>query len=337
MIISIPLQVVHENSYRADEHECPFGRTSIELVKLLCEILHIGEVPTEQGQEFHPMFFTHDHPFEEFYCICIVILNRTWKDMRATSEDFVKVFSVVREQIQRSLKERPSNLEDFKTKINSFTYAKITQLRQQERTSKEECESTASAIIKLKEKITPEIVALIKEQRLGFLVEGTRFLKYNTRGARSKDKFWYARLSPNHKVIHYGDCDEKTVPTLEELGNKIQVYEIKQLLVGKECPHMKDKSRKSAMNLAFSITFDNMDNSTLDFVAPDETVFNYWTDGINALIGLPMVSKQKDEDFKTLLSMEIKLRLLDTEGVDISQEPPPVPDSPDNYDFCFES
>lgn len=332
------MQVVHENSYRADEHECPFGRTSIELVKLLCEILHIGEAPTEQGQEFHAMFFTHDHPFEEFYCICIVVLNRTWKDMRATaSEDFGKVFSVVREQIQRSLKERPGNLEDFKTKINSFTYAKITQLRQQERTSKEECESTASAIVKLKEKITPEIIALIKEQRLGFLVEGTRFSKY-ARGARSKDKFWYVRLSPNHKVLHYGDCDEKTIPTLEELGNKVQVYEIKQLLVGKECPHMKEmRSRKSALNLGFSITFDNMDNSTLDFVAPDETVFNYWTDGINALLALPMVSKQKDEDLKTLLSMEIKLRLLDTEGVDISQEPPPIPDSPENYDFCFEN
>lgn len=155
--------------------------------------------------------------------------------MRATSEDFAKVFSVVREQVQRTLKERPGNLEDFKTKINSFTYSKITQLRQQERTSKEECESTASAIVKLKEKITPTIIALIKEQRLGFLVEGTRFSKYS-RGARSKDKFWYARLSPNHKVIHYGDCDEKTVPTLEELGNKIQVYEIKQLLVGKHFP-----------------------------------------------------------------------------------------------------
>lgn len=110
------------------------------------------------------------------------------------------------------------------------------------------------------------------------------------------------------------------------------------ILLGKECPHMKEmRSRKSALNLGFSITFDNMDNSTLDFVAPDETVFNYWTDGINALLGLPMVSKQKDEDLKTLLSMEIKLRLLDTEGVDISQEPPPIPDSPENYDFCFES
>lgn len=329
-------KVVHENSCRADEHDCQFGRTSIELVKMLCEILHIGEPPLEQGVDFHPMFFTHDHPFEEFFCVCIVVLNKTWKDMRATSEDFAKVLSVVREQITRSLRLRPSNFDDFKSKINTMTYANITALRQQERTSKEECESTASAIVSLKEKITPEVMALIKAQRLGYLVEGSRFSKYS-RGVRSKDKFWYARLSPNYKVIHYGDCDEKTVPTLEELGNKVLVIDIKQLLVGKECPHMKEmRARKSAVNLGFSITFDNMDNATLDFVSPDEQTFNYWTDAINALLGQPMVSKQKDEDFETLLSMEIKLRLLDTEGIDIS-ESPPIPDDPDNYDFNFES
>lgn len=97
------------------------------------------------------------------------------------------------------------------------------------------------------------------------------------------------------------------------------------------------RTRKSAVNLAFSITFEAMGHSTVDFVAPDETTFNYWVDGINALLGQEMVSKQKKEDFDTLLSMEIKLRLLDTEGVDISKDPPPIPEDPENYDFCFES
>jgi hypothetical protein len=43
----------------------------------------------------------------------------------------------------------------------------------------------------------------------------------------------------------------------------------------------------------------------------------------------PMISKQMDEDFETLLSVEIKLRLLDTEGVDISKEPPEIPMEPE--------
>ncbi|KAK9309611.1 hypothetical protein QLX08_000828 [Tetragonisca angustula] len=305
-------KVVLENSCRADEHECPFGRTSVELVKLLCEVLRIGEAPSEQGQSYHPMFFTHDHPFEEFYCVCIVLLNKTWKEMRATTEDFVKVFSVVREQITRALQCKPTGFDKFKNKLQQLTYSTITNLWQQERTSREEWESHARPIVELREQITPEILELIQQQRLGFLVEGTRFMKYSARGQRIKDKFWYVRLSPNHKVFHYGDCDEKSVPTIDELPTKLAVVEIRALLI------------------------DSVEVSSLDFVAPDEQVFDYWTDGINALLGNRMTSKEAENDLETLLSMDIKLRLLDTEGIDIPQDPPAIPDPPPNYDFCYE-
>ena len=279
------VKVVHENSCRADEYECPFGRTSIELVKVICEILRIGE-SFDQVKDFNPMFFTHDHPFEEFFCICIVALNKTWKDMRATSEDFSKVFDVVREQITRNLAGRPRDFESFRQKINELSYFKITEMRQQERTAREECESTATAIVSLKEKIRPEIISLIREQRLGYLVEGTRFSKF-IRGTRSKDKFWYVRLSPNHKILHYGDCDEKTVPTQEELKSELRVNEMKQLLVNKECPHIKEMKGRKPTTL-FSIAYDdNGEQKTLDFVAPDDTTFNYWIDGKNVAAGHP--------------------------------------------------
>lgn len=174
-------KVVLENSCRADEHECPFGRTSVELTKLLCTILKIGEAPSEQGQIYYPMFFTHDHPFEEFFCIAIVLLNKTWKEMRATTEDFVKVFSVVREQIIRALALQPTTLDKFRAHLQTLTYNEITSLWQQERTSREEWESHARPVVELKEQITPEIMELIQQQRLGFLVEGTRFTKYSIR------------------------------------------------------------------------------------------------------------------------------------------------------------
>uniref|UniRef100_A0A2D4I8C2 ELMO domain-containing protein n=1 Tax=Micrurus lemniscatus lemniscatus TaxID=129467 RepID=A0A2D4I8C2_MICLE len=84
------IRIVLENSSREDKHECPFGRSSIELTKMLCDILKVGELPSETGSDFHPMFFTHDRSLEEFFCICIQLLNKTWKEMRATSEDFNK-------------------------------------------------------------------------------------------------------------------------------------------------------------------------------------------------------------------------------------------------------
>jgi engulfment/cell motility protein 1 len=49
-----------------------------------------------------------------------------------------------------------------------------------------------------------------------------------------------------------------------------------------------------------------------------------------------MISKETDKDLETLLSMDIKLRLLDAEGIDIPQNPPPIPDLPPNYDFCYD-
>ena len=159
-----------------------------------------------------------------------------------------------------------------------------------------------------------------------------------SRGQRIKDKFWFIKLSSNHKVFHYGDCDEIIIPTTEELNNKLAVNDIKSLVIGKECPHMKDsKGRKGMHQLAFSLILDSAEMSSLNFVAQSDQVFTYWTDGINALLGQKMVSNETESDLKALLSMEIKLRLLDVEGIDIPQEPPPVPEEPLNYDYYFSS
>ncbi|KAJ8958174.1 hypothetical protein NQ318_006113 [Aromia moschata] len=259
-------KLVLENSCRADEHECPFGRASVELVRILCELLKIGEAPSEQCVTYQPLFLTHDHPFEECFCICIVLLNKTWKEMRATSEDFGKVASVGREQIVRALETTPASLEQLKNKLQSLTYGEITQLWQLERNTREEWESHAKPVVELREQITPDILGLIKQQRLAFLVEGTRFTKYSARGQRIKDKFWYMRLSPNHKVLHYGDCDEKSAPSTEELPSKLAVSDIRALSVGRDCPHM--KGRKASHQLAFSLALEGVDLQSLGLRGP---------------------------------------------------------------------
>lgn len=327
-------KVVHESSVRSDEHDMPFGRTSIELIKVLLDVLRIGKTPLEQSQDIQPIFFTHDHAFEELFCTSITTLNRTWKDMRATTEDFPKVFSVVREQITRTLQSHPKTMVDFTTKISTFTYAHICKLRQQERDSREEVESTAPAIVNLKKKITPEILELIKQQRLQYMCDGSRFLY---RSSNNKNKPYYLRLSPNYKELHYCEAEDKSgqsVPPLDDMKHKYHVNEMRQLLVGKDCPSAKNNRKHQYV---FAFTVDTGQQETQEFVASDESTFNHWIDGINVLLNQPMESGTMKEEFDALLSMEIKLRLLDTEGIDISRDPPPVPEEPDNYNFCFES
>ena len=48
-----------------------------------------------------------------------------------------------------------------------------------------------------------------------------------------------------------------------------------------------------------------------------------------------MTSELMKQDLETLLTMEIKLRLLDTEGITIPETPPPIPAEPANYDFAY--
>uniref|UniRef100_A0A8C6Y765 Engulfment and cell motility 1 n=1 Tax=Naja naja TaxID=35670 RepID=A0A8C6Y765_NAJNA len=330
------IRIVLENSSREDKHECPFGRSSIELTKMLCDILKVGELPSETGSDFHPMFFTHDRSLEEFFCICIQLLNKTWKEMRATSEDFNKVMQVVREQIMRALTTKPSSLDQFKSKLQNLSYTEILKIRQSERMNQEDFQSRP--ILELKEKIQPEILELIKQQRLNRLVEGTCFRKLNSR--RRQDKFWYCRLSPNHKVLHYGDLEESPqgeVPH-DSLQDKLPVADIKAIVTGKDCPHMKEKGalkqNKEVLELAFSILFDS--SGQLNFIAPDKHEYCVWTDGLNALLGKDMMSELTRNDLDTLLSMEIKLRLLDLENIQIPDAPPPIPKEPSNYDFVYD-
>uniref|UniRef100_A0A7N6FET4 ELMO domain-containing protein n=1 Tax=Anabas testudineus TaxID=64144 RepID=A0A7N6FET4_ANATE len=240
------IRIVLENSSREDKHECPFGRCAIELTRMLCEILQVGELPNEGCNDYHPMFFTHDRAWEEFFCVCIQLLNKTWKEMRATAEDFNKVMQVVREQITRALAMKPASLDQLKNKLRGLSYSEILRLRQSERMSQDDFQSPP--IIELRERIQPEILELIKQQRLNRLCEGSCFRKLGNR--RRQEKFWFCRLSLNHKVLHYGDLEESPQG---EVGLP-KLFALKQ--------------NKEVLELAFSVLYDP--DETLNFVAPNK-------------------------------------------------------------------
>uniref|UniRef100_A0A6A7FUE6 Engulfment and cell motility protein 1 n=2 Tax=Hirondellea gigas TaxID=1518452 RepID=A0A6A7FUE6_9CRUS len=326
-------KLVLENCYRADSHECPIGKASINLTKLLAQLLKIGEAPRDQCSEFHPMLFTNDHPFEELFCICITLLNKTWKEMKATTEDFSKVLSVVKEQISHALKLQPPNLDQFQKRLQLLTYKEITEIWQNERRSTEAKEMNAPQIQKLKDELRRDIDEVVQQQRLRILEEGARFRNPPKRSSR--DKFFFCRLSPNHKLFHYDECDEKAtkVPPLDDLTKKVSVSDIKSIATGKECPH--HKSRKQQYAFSLMLESGKTEAVSLDFVAAEEELYNIWHDGVKVLLRETMVTEAAARDIEMLLNMEIKLQLLDVEGVTIPSDLPPVPPLPPNYNFCY--
>ncbi|QQP56150.1 Uncharacterized protein FKW44_000715 [Caligus rogercresseyi] len=291
-------KLILENSVRGDEHDCPFASASIQLVKLIVDIVRIGEEPLLDKDRYYPMFFTHDNPLEEFFSITILHLNKTWQEMRATQEDFSKVMDVTREQINSSLAKMPATLEEFKQQLKS--YGEVQKAWAEEAKSRGEIKG--KAVDELKRILLPDIEDLVRRQRLHYISEGTRFPKSKDKSGR----YVFVKLNPNHKTLFYGDWNEESsLPPIEKLESKYNIY---------------------AEN-----------GKSLDLVAPSQLSFDYWTDAINALLGRPLSSKEAKEDTEKILSMEIKLRLLDIEGLDIPEEEPEIPSSPPDYDFNFQA
>ncbi|XP_018430374.1 PREDICTED: engulfment and cell motility protein 3-like [Nanorana parkeri] len=325
---------VLENSSREDKHVCPFARSSIHLSLTLCDILRVGETVSETGQSFLTLFYAQDHFLHELFSVCIQVLNKTWKEMRATQEDFDKVMHVVKQQISRTLALAPTSMDVFRTKISSLNYSEILRRRQEERLIQDE--ALSPPVMELRAQLQPELLNLIRQQRLHFLCEGTKFRKVSTR--RRQDKLWFCRLSPNHKVLHYGDLEHNTdTLPIETLASKIAVADIKCMMTGKDCPHMKEKSsgkqNKDLMDQAFSICYEV--DSCLNFIAPSYNEFCLWLDGLYALLGKEMPSERCRTDLDLLLNTELKLRLLDLENIQIPEQPPPIPPRPQNYDYCY--
>jgi len=335
------MKVVLENSCRQDNHECPFAASSCELVKLLAHILGVGQPPLPMGStiRYHEMFFKVEHPFEEFYSVCVVLLNKTWREMRATREDFTKVFDVVKEQIESSLvpdKERPKTFDEFRSNVKS--YGEISRRWQSDAKSRDAWNNSAP-VAELKLHLAPGIEELITQQRGNFMVEGTRFHRYKKTGvteSKAQSQYRYVKLHPNHKTVYVGDWNtEKSLPTIEDLEPRLQIADIRDIIVGGECPFIKGAKKKDDQDKLAKLAFSLIgENTSLDLVAPDEQTHNYWVDGINTLLRRPMNSPDYVKEKNTLLNMEIKLRLLDLEGVDLPKTAPAIPPPPPDFNFA---
>lgn len=311
------------------DSQCPFALTCIALTKVLCQIFRVGDAPSEIGYEFIPVLVWSEEPFKEVFSIGIQLLFKTWREMRASVLDLEKVMAVVTKQITTVLQGGGSSLTSFdilKQRLFDLSYKKITSTEESSQLL-DEAVLKSKPVQELCERIKPELLKLVQEERLRHLVEGSSFPKSN----RRRDQFFYCRLSPNHKVLHFGDTTNvNQVPPIEALDKKIQASEMR-LEVGANCPHSSTIKRGQVPNI-FSIFYEE---DHLDFIAPNLTVFNIWVDGLSILTGKRMPSRASEEDLETLLNMDLKLRLLDIENVTIPNIPPAIPKEPADYDFYY--
>ncbi|GAU96401.1 hypothetical protein RvY_07853 [Ramazzottius varieornatus] len=323
-------------SFSRDFSECQFLAASVEVVRLLVGVFNIGSSPAEQSGQYDRVVFSSDSPFEDAYVLVMHTISKTWKEMKATNQDFPKVIDVLKEQVSFSLRDSPAptTMEAWRDRIKDYNYAKVNRIREERRIAKEGLESKAEPMVELREMLRPEILALIAENRLCYMQKGNHFVhRERGNGFRFGDKrqSWGCRLSTNKKLLHYGDCDDAVISSPEDMPHVLAISDIKSLLTGKDCPHARTK--KSGPYCVFSLVLDFESKKTVDFIAPNADVFHMWTDGLHFLLGKEMSSPLAAQDMEDLLMWEIKLRLLGLEGVPIPDKTPKMPPLPDNFDF----
>ena len=159
------------------DSQCPFTQTSIALTKVLCQMLRIGEPPSEIGYDYVPIFVWTENPFKEVFCVVIQLLFKTWREMRASILDLEKVMVVVTKQITTVLVNGGLSLtsfEIFRNKLYDLNYKKITQTEESSQLLDENV-LKSKPVQELYERIKPDIVNLVHQERLRHLVEGAAF------------------------------------------------------------------------------------------------------------------------------------------------------------------
>ncbi|KRX26425.1 Engulfment and cell motility protein 1 [Trichinella nelsoni] len=331
-------KIILENAHRTDGRGCPYVQTCTALVSTLMEVLHIGELPSDQSEVYYEMLFTEEHPFEEMFCRCAVLLNKTWKEMRATSADDVsKVIAVVKEQITRSLLKAPRTFQDFDKQLKMHNYPEISEFWERERSMKEENDFQTPQIQELRSLLRTDIISMVMKNRLSALKIGTVFAKYSrgSKGHREKGKSWSWRLCPTEKFLIYTMCQEKAISSSDDMEWKLPISEISHVILGSDCTHIKETRGKKAGDVyAFSLVLinDKAMKDSYNFVAPDVHTYNIWCDGLMILLGNEMVSPEFKQEFDLWLNIEIRLRLLELESGDVSSEVPAVPQEPPDFD-----
>ncbi|XP_054274955.1 engulfment and cell motility protein 1-like [Macrosteles quadrilineatus] len=304
-------------------------QTCEQIVQLLCtKVLRIGYIPERDETAYCPLVFLTASPFlEELFSKTVNLMHKTKREMKAkNASDLEKVFQVLQRQLLKALETQPVTFDQLDSVLSTLSYWAVRNQWQEEQVEKERNTlANSPAVRQLKASLVGETKEIIKKQRLQFVKTGSEFPVWNAqRNQRVRNKTWFASLTTNEKAIQYYEVEGEV--------NQLMMEDVKSIVTGRRCPHIKlSKSRVTSGELAFSLITEE---SSLDFIAPTQEVYDHWTDAINSLLGNEMKSIGMKRDLNCLIDMELRLRLLNLDGIDIPDEAPPIPLDPPSYDFC---
>ena len=117
------------------------------------------------------ILFDHENAFEEMYCICCMVLNRTFDALEATYMDFGLVLKEVRRQLEDVLASKTQTVANFRKAAFMLSHTK----KRKAKDIREEEHVDSEGVKAMKEEVMKYAFKTVKEQRVSLLSEGCEF------------------------------------------------------------------------------------------------------------------------------------------------------------------
>ncbi|KAJ7224321.1 ELMO/CED-12 family-domain-containing protein [Mycena pura] len=345
-------KIIQEQLSRPPARRCPVGKASNEVVDMLSEHWEIFAPGYSTSTTFQPFFLD----FYKVHSLATHFFIRMWSESGAASGDFTRVAALLRSQAKVALRsENVRSWHEVEHDFNECEYRSVRE-RQMKELELEDDLLSKIPIRNLRAKLYKESYEFVRQQRIQCLMQGAWFinaLPQNSAASREAprrpNRPWrFMRLDPALKHLHYVDSAMKFAVRsgLEDLPERIDVAAISEIATG-SCaapPHvLRDQIDLPPAfppvpsPLSFSLLSAH-EGSLADQIAPDQSRWADWTDGLNMLRrdGGHVASKETAGFVQALTEIGLKIKLLDLSGemVEIPSGLVTGP-PPSNTDFFF--
>ncbi|KAJ7760596.1 ELMO/CED-12 family-domain-containing protein [Mycena metata] len=345
-------KVIQEQLSRPPARRCPVAKASNEVVEMLSEHWAIFAPGYSTSTTFQPFFLD----FYKVHSLATHFFIRMWSESGAAYGDFTRVAALVRSQAKVALRsENVRPWHEVEREFNECEYRSVRE-RQMKELELEDDLLSKIPVRNLRAKLYKESFEFVRQQRIQCLMQGAWFvnaLPQNSTASRDAprrpNRPWrFIRLDPGLKYLHYVDSALKFAVRsgLEDLPERIDVAAISEIATG-TCAAPPNVLRDQndlpptfppvPSPLSFSLLSAH-EGSLADQIAPDQSRWADWTDGLNMLRrdGGHVSSKETAGFVQALTEIGLKIKLLDLSGemVEIPSGLVAGP-PPSNTDFFF--
>ncbi|TFY79819.1 hypothetical protein EWM64_g4192 [Hericium alpestre] len=338
-------KVVQEQISRPPERRCPLAKASNEVVELLSEYWAIFAPGYATTPTFQPFFLN----FYKVHALATNFFYRMWNESGASLGDFTRVVALVRSQVKVALRDESSReWHEVEQNFVECEYRAVRDRQMKELEAEDDLLSKVP-VRNLRAKLYKESMEFVRSQRIHCLLQGAWFMNAipTTGSARRPTRPWrFMRMDNGLKYLHYVDSPVKFPVRhgLEDLPERIDISAISEIATGNCAPppnfsqgDLPPSSPVVASQLSFSLISAH-EGSLADQIAPDQSRWADWTDGLNMLRrDSGHVASKETADFITALTeIGLKIKLLDLSGDKVEIPSGLVAGAPPtNNDFFF--